>query len=147
MSKTAGQPEAVILFDGYCRLCDASVGFILRRDRKGRFRFAPLQSAAAKELLAPVNGPQEGGSAETDSVVLIEGGRSYVKSAAVLRIVRRLGGLWPVLWLAVAIPRPVRDALYDWVARNRAAWFGRRESCRFPTEEERARFLDGDLPG
>jgi predicted DCC family thiol-disulfide oxidoreductase YuxK len=126
----------VVLFDGLCNLCDGSVRFIIDRDPKGVFRFAPLQSDIADALLARC--PE---AAHADSIVLVEGERCYTRSTAALHIARRLRGGWPVLaWLRV-IPRPFRDGFYSWVARNRYHWFGTREHCRIPTPGERARFL------
>lgn len=134
-SKThPGDGHPVVLFDGVCNLCTGSVKFIIRRDPRGRFRFAALQSDAAARLLG-------GEGARPDSIALVESGRVYWKSAAALRIARRLGALWPVLYVFVVVPRPVRDWVYDCVARNRYRWFGKQDSCMVPTAELRARFL------
>ena len=126
-----------MLFDGVCNLCNASVRFIIDRDPRARFHFAALGSEAARSLLAAAgaSGPLP------DSIALVENGKVYTRSLAALRIARRLRFPWPVLWALVAVPRPVRDALYDWIARNRYRWFGRREECLLPTPELRARFL------
>lgn len=129
--------RAVILFDGVCNLCNGSVNFIIDRDPAGRFQFAALQSDAAAGLLRPFGVATD----RLDSVVLVEGGRLYRRSDAALRIARRLSGAWPLLTAFRLVPRPVRDAVYDWVARNRYRWFGRQEACRLPTPELRARFL------
>jgi predicted DCC family thiol-disulfide oxidoreductase YuxK len=126
--------QATVLFDGVCNLCNASVDFIINRDPRAYFRFAALQSDAAKALgEATHGGPQ--------SIVLIEDGKRYEQSAAALRIARRLSGAWPLLWIFIVVPRPVRDALYRFVARKRYAWFGRSDECRIPTPELKARFL------
>jgi predicted DCC family thiol-disulfide oxidoreductase YuxK len=129
---------AVVLFDGTCNFCDASVDFIIDRDPKGYFRFAPLQSTAARPFLERCNLAPE----HLDNIVLFEDGVCYVRSAAALRIVRRMSGLWPLLCAFAIVPRPFRDALYDWFARNRYRWFGKREACRIPSPEVRGRFLD-----
>jgi predicted DCC family thiol-disulfide oxidoreductase YuxK len=130
-------PEPVVLFDGVCNLCNASVDFLLRRDASARFRFAPLQSAFAARLLA-----EHGLAGETlASIVLIEGGRAFTRSEAALRIAALLPGPWPVLGVLRAVPRRLRDTAYDLLARRRYRWFGRRPACRTPTPEERARFL------
>jgi predicted DCC family thiol-disulfide oxidoreductase YuxK len=125
--------DMVVFFDGVCGLCSRSVDFILARDRTGAIRFAPLQGeTAAREL----------GDRRIDSIVVREGGRLYRRSAAVLRIASALGGVWRLLAaLARPIPRPLRDLLYDVIARHRYRWFGKRDTCRLPTPEERARFL------
>ena len=126
----------VILFDGVCNLCNGSVRFVLARDRQRRFRFASLQSAAAAQLLA---GRPPG--AIGDSIVLVEGERIYQQSTAVLRILRGLGAGWRLLYALIVVPRPLRDAVYRWVARNRYRWFGRTEACAVPRPEDRDRFL------
>jgi predicted DCC family thiol-disulfide oxidoreductase YuxK len=126
-----------MLFDGVCNLCNGAVDFVLRHDKDGRVCVAALQSEAGRRLLA-----EHGLSAAMDSVVLIEGGRSYERSGAVLRLSRLLGMPWRLLYGAMVIPAPLRDRLYDWVASRRYRWFGRRDSCRTPTAAERARFLE-----
>ena len=128
---------AVVLFDGVCNFCNATVNFILSRDSEGFFRFAALQSEAARPLLAEARLP----SSFLDNIVLVEDGVCYVRSTAALRILRRLSWPWPLLYAAVIVPRPIRDGVYDWVARNRYRWFGKSEVCRLPTPSERARFL------
>jgi predicted DCC family thiol-disulfide oxidoreductase YuxK len=125
---------AVVLFDGVCNLCNGAVRFILARDPAARFRFASLQSDAARRLLG------DGGPAET--IVLLDAGKTYVKSTAALRIARGLRFPWPLLYAFVAVPRPVRDLIYDWVARHRYRWFGKRDTCMLPTPELRERFLE-----
>ena len=129
---------AVILFDGVCNFCNASVNFVMKRDPKGRFRFAPLQSDVAGELLDRSGLNRD----DIDSIVLVEGDRAAVKSTATLRIVSQLTGLWPLLSVFRFVPRFLRDAVYDWIARNRYRWFGRRDSCMLPTAELRGRFLE-----
>ena len=128
----------VILFDGVCNLCDASVRFVIDRDPEARFRFAPLESPAAAALLA-----RHGRTlpAAPQAVLLVEDGRVWEGSDAALRIARRLRGPWRLAGALTAVPRPLREAAYRLVARNRFRWFGRRESCRVPTPELRARFL------
>ena len=125
----------VVLFDGVCNLCNGSVVFIIRRDPRGVFRFAPLQSPAAASLLG------ERAGTLPDSLVLVENGRLYTRSDAVLRIVRRLRQPWPLASALVELPAPLRDWLYAWVARNRYRWFGKRDVCMVPTPELQARFL------
>lgn len=128
---------AVVLFDGVCNLCNASVLFIIDRDPGRHFAFAPLQGEGAARLLA-----EHGyGGAELGSVLLVEGGRVHARSTAALRIARRLRGAWPLLSALVVVPRPVRDAVYDWIGRNRYRWFGRQEACRIPTPESASRFV------
>lgn len=130
-------PDKIVLFDGVCNLCAWSVQFIIRRDPRGQFRFAALQSEVAQRLLAErgLAGPG------LDSVVLIEGARAYTRSGAALRIARRLAGLWPALAALLLVPRPLRDWAYGVVARNRYHWFGQQTECWLPTPELRRRFL------
>lgn len=127
-----------ILFDGVCNLCNGSVQFILRRDPGQRFRFASLQSEAGRRLVTGHGLDPD----ELSSVILIEDGRVYRESTAALRIARHLSGAWKLLRVFVLIPRPIRDAVYRLIARNRYRWFGKQETCWLPTPELRARFLD-----
>lgn len=127
----------IVLFDGVCNLCNGAVNFIIDRDPAGAFQFASLQSDIGQELLR-----QHGiDSNESDSIVLIEEGRTWVRSAAALRITRRLWRLWPALYAFVIVPKPLRDFVYRGIAQRRFKWFGRRETCRLPTPEEQGRFL------
>jgi predicted DCC family thiol-disulfide oxidoreductase YuxK len=143
MSRQMGDPTAepnpasVILFDGMCPFCSGSVRFILNRDHRRSFTFAPLQSSAADELLSGVDTR----SGALDSLVLVENGQSYAQSTAALRIVRKLSGLWPLLYVLIVCPPPLRDLVYDGFARNRYRWFGRHDVCFVPSADERERFL------
>ncbi|WP_019912952.1 thiol-disulfide oxidoreductase DCC family protein [Paenibacillus sp. HW567] len=134
---TAIEGKSVVLIDGVCHLCQGLVRFILPRDPKGRFLFAPLQSQISRELMLE-NGLVPGG---LSTVVLLENGVCYTESAAVLRIARGLRFPWPAVYVFIIVPRPLRDSLYRFVARNRYRWFGRDEQCLVPTPEIRRRFL------
>lgn len=128
----------VLLFDGVCNLCNAAVQWVLLRDRRAIFRFAALQSETGQRLLREANLP----SGQLDTVVLADAdGRIFTRSDAALEIVRRLGGGWRLLYGFKIVPRFLRDAVYNWVARNRFRWFGRREECLLPRPEWRARFV------
>ena len=129
--------SGIILFDGVCNLCNGFVQFVIRHDRGQRFRFASLQSDTARELLQN----QPGAARDLDSVVLIEDGRYYRQSTAALRILRRLGGGWPLLYGLIVVPAFVRDRVYAWIAGNRYRWFGQRDACMLPTPELKSRFL------
>jgi len=133
---TAG---AIILFDGVCNLCSASVRFIVERDRDAVFKFASIQSDVGKRLM------EEHGVAvpegDPTSIVLIENGRVFDRSTAALHITRRLRGIWKLGWAFVVVPRFVRDAVYDVVAKHRYRWFGKKDACMVPTPELRTRFL------
>lgn len=137
-------PHPVILFDGACTLCSRWVMFVIARDPRARFRFGSLQSEAARALLA-AHGLAAGADAgaDPDTIVLVEDGRHYERSAAVVRILRSLRTPWPVVAIvATVVPRPLRDAIYAAVARRRYRWFGRREACLVPPPDVRDRFID-----
>ena len=130
--------QAVVLFDGVCNLCNGAVQFILKRDPVGYFQFASLQSKAAGQLL--------GSRPALDSIVLVMGGEIHTKSGAALRIARKLRFPWPLLSVFLLVPSPIRDAIYNGIARNRYRWFGRRGVCMIPAKEFRVRFLDNEDP-
>ena len=130
-----------ILFDGVCNLCNGFVQFVIRHDPSGHFRFAALQSEAAQALLAELGLDPAALPREPESVLLVSGGQLYSHSTAVLRIARRLGGIWQLAGLGWLLPERWRDGLYRFVARNRYRWFGRQESCMLPTPALKARFL------
>ncbi len=138
MKMRHSQQETVLLFDGVCNLCNGVVQFIIPRDRSESIHFASLQSPIAKQLLAQYHYPAD----QINSIVLIENGRLYTKSTAALRIARKLRGAWPIFYVFNVLPTPLRDALYDVVARNRYKWFGKQETCKLPRPEWKHRFLD-----
>ncbi len=127
----------ILLFDGVCNLCNASVQWVLRRDRHARFQFAALQSEVGQRLLR-----QHGlDPASLDSVVLVDGDRVYLRSAAALGVAVRLGGFWRLMGVFYLVPALLRDLIYNWIARNRYRWFGRQEQCWLPRQEWKERFL------
>ncbi|HEX4047964.1 MAG TPA: thiol-disulfide oxidoreductase DCC family protein [Elusimicrobiota bacterium] len=128
----------VILFDGVCNLCVFFVQFVIRRDPGRKFVFASLQSEAGRRLVREHQVP---GDAVT-TIILIEGDRFSWKSEAALRIFRGLSFPWPLLSPFVLVPRPIRDAVYDFVAARRYRWFGKRDECMIPTPDLKRRFLD-----
>ncbi len=127
----------ILLFDGVCNLCSSSVQFVIERDPEAKVRFASLQSEFASRTFAELNIPGD----YLDSIVLLEQGKVYYKSAAALRLCRYLNGGWPLLRVLLIVPGPLRDVVYDWVARNRYRWFGKKETCWVPTPELRQRFI------
>lgn len=129
--------KGFILFDGICNFCDASINFIIRHDKKDYFRFVPLQTPTAKQLLQQFNMEH----LPMDSIVLIENNKVYKRSSAILRISRKLNGIYPLLYGFMILPRFIRDAAYDLAARNRYKWFGKKDSCMVPTPEVRQKFL------
>ena len=128
---------AVVLFDGVCNLCNATINFIIGHDRTGYFKFAPLQSETGERLMAE-HGIDR---IETDSVILVENGKAFTHSDAALRIARRLDGIWSWVYAFRVVPRFIRDAAYRLFARHRYRLFGRQDACMMPTPEIRARFL------
>lgn len=129
---------AVVLFDGACNLCNGLVRFIIVRDPRAHFQFAPLGTEAATRALAGATLPDP----VPDSLVLIDEGAVFTRSTAALRIARRLTFPWPLAYSLLVIPRAVRDRTYDAIARRRYRWFGRRETCMVPSAAVRARFLE-----
>lgn len=128
---------ATILFDGMCNLCSSSVQFIIKNDPAAHFSFASLQSEKGKELIKQYDIPQH-----IESVVLVEKNNYFVKSDAALRISKNLTGLYKYLSMFRIVPRPLRDRIYGYVAKNRYKWFGKKDACMIPTPELRERFID-----
>lgn len=128
--------EGVVLFDGYCRLCDRSVQFVLDHDRRRIFRFAPSQSPGAAPFLARC-----GLGSAPGTIVFVERDGWSVRSTAAIRMARRLGLPWSLATVALIVPAAIRDVAYRVIARNRLRWFGQRDTCRIPTAEEAGQFL------
>jgi predicted DCC family thiol-disulfide oxidoreductase YuxK len=134
-----------VLFDGVCNFCSAAVRFIAANDPAGRFAFLPLQSPRARALLGPAGSARAAGAArDPGTVVLLDHGRRFERSDAALHIALGLRAPWPLAFAAILIPRGTRDAAYDWFARNRYRWFGRKDACPLPPPGLRERFLDPD---
>jgi predicted DCC family thiol-disulfide oxidoreductase YuxK len=129
--------KATVLFDGVCNFCNGSVNFIIKRDSKGFFKFAPLQSSLAEELLSKHAVDRE----RTDSIILIENDAVYMFSTAALKIASRLDGSWPLLYVFIIVPRLIRDFFYKLFAKYRYKMFGRTDQCMIPTPAVRERFL------
>ena len=128
----------ILLFDGVCNLCNGFVRFILARDTKAKFRFAALQSAIGQQLLSE----QHLSTTDMNTVVLIQNNKPYLKSKAALMVLKELGGVWKLCTLFLLLPRPIRDYLYDIVAKNRYRWFGKMDACVVPSKEKKGRFLE-----
>lgn len=135
MMNTGNTNRPVLFFDGMCNLCNASVQFIIRHDKKQQFLFAPLQSEAGTKALQHFAGNSP------DSLILLQDGQYFTRSSAALRVARSLSGLWPLLYGLIIIPPFLRDAVYNLIARNRYKWFGRQNACMMPTKELNDRFL------
>ncbi len=132
------KPEHIILFDGVCNLCNTAVQFVIRRDPGAKFVYASLQGSAGQELLKEYHLS----SNDFHSFVYIEKGRAFTKSTGALRVCKQLRGFSRLLYGFIIVPKFIRDRVYDWVARNRFKWFGKRNECMIPTLELKARFLD-----
>jgi predicted DCC family thiol-disulfide oxidoreductase YuxK len=127
----------VVLFDGVCNLCNNAVDFIITRDSKDKFKVGALQDKVTQKLLEDYKINKD----YIDSLVFIHEDSVFYKSRAALEIARNLGGLWPMMYSFIIVPPVIRDPIYDWIARNRYKWFGKKETCRLPSDEEKKRFL------
>jgi predicted DCC family thiol-disulfide oxidoreductase YuxK len=141
---TAGQAvggpaaEPVIVFDGVCALCSRWVRFLLRFDTRGRYRFAAMQGAQGRALLQARGLDPE----DPTSFLLLDAGRAWTDTDAIIRVLTGLGGAWRLLGVLRWVPRSLRDHAYRALARNRYRWFGRHDTCFLPTPAQAARFLD-----
>lgn len=133
-----GSETNIVLFDGVCNLCNKTVQFIIRKDSKAKFRFASVQSESGQLLLEQLGLPLD----SFESLVYIRDNRFYIKSTAVLKILRGLGGGWQLLYLLIIIPRFLRDMGYDFIAIRRYRCIGKSETCVVPTPEYQKRFLE-----
>ncbi len=129
--------KAIILFDGVCNFCNSSVNFVIKHDKKNHFLFAPLQSETAKKLLEKFNID----SSKTDSFILIENNKAYLKSTAALRVTKHLNKLYPLLYAFLITPPFIRNSVYNLVAKNRYKWFGKKEICMIPSAEIKGKFI------
>ncbi|QNM86309.1 thiol-disulfide oxidoreductase DCC family protein [Polaribacter pectinis] len=131
--------KKVILFDGVCNLCNNSVSKVIKYDKKNTFIFAAIQSNSGQQIINYLNID----TSKTDSIILYEPGDSYdVKSTAALKVMQDFGGVWSLTTLLWIFPEGFRNFVYDYIAKNRYKWFGKKESCMIPTPELKAKFLD-----
>ena len=130
--------QKIVFFDGVCNLCDSSVNFLIKQDKKGVLKFASLQSDFAKSFLPEdlVN------SVNLDSMVFSDGKKFYTKSSAVLEICKSLGGGFHFFRIGYLLPPFLRNALYTLIANNRYKWFGKKNQCMIPTADLKERFLN-----
>lgn len=129
--------KSIIFFDGVCNLCNASIDFIIQRDSDDTFLVGALQDELSREILDEFEVDKD----YLDSLVLLESGEIFYRSTAALKIAKNLSGLWPALYPLIYLPKWLRDPVYDWIARNRYRWFGKKSTCRLPSPEEKAKFL------
>ena len=127
----------IILFDGVCNLCNGFVIYIIKKDKKNKLQFAALQSTAGEILLSKFKIDK----VKTDSIIFVDGENYYERSSAALHIAKHLSGAFPLLYGFIIIPKFIRDGIYNWIARNRYKWFGKKESCMIPTKELQSKFL------
>ena len=137
-NKEGGYPmKRIVLFDGVCNFCNSSVQFIIKRDPAAHFLFTSLQSEKGMELIKQYAIPTD-----IDGVVLIENGKVFTKSSAALHIAKKLDGLWHLFFVFIVVPSKIRDIFYDYFAKNRYKWFGKKEdACMLPPPEMRKRFI------
>lgn len=141
MKKGKSLPEGkhIVLFDGVCNFCNDSVRFIIKRDKKDLYRFASLESDLGRQLTSERGIDTE----QVDSIILIQPGEAYyIKSDAALEIAKNMSGLYPILGICLYLPVGLRNLVYDYIARNRYKWFGKKEACPMPSKEEQDKFLD-----
>lgn len=129
--------QSIILFDGVCNFCNASVQFVLQRDPKKRFMFAQLQSETGMKLLHE----QGLSNLNLSSMVLIQNHQAYTRSTAALKIARHLCLPWPLLYSFILLPRLLRDTIYDFIGKRRYLWFGKTDQCQLIPPEHKERFL------
>ncbi len=134
---SAEQNNPILLFDGVCNYCNRLVNFVIRHDKKKKFRFAALQSEARKKLLKQYDIKQS-----NDTFVVIYNEKAYIKSTAALHVCFHLGGLYSLAFAFIILPAYVRDFYYDIIARNRYKWWGKKDSCMIPSPDIKDRFLD-----
>lgn len=125
----------IVFFDGYCVLCNGFVDFLLKVDRKEELHFASLQGLSAQKLLGPTE-------QEPPFIVYLDERGQSTRSTAVLRILARLGGVYRLTGIFYVLPRLIRDGIYNFIAKRRHRWFGKRSACRMPLPHERARLLE-----
>ncbi|MGC4100140.1 thiol-disulfide oxidoreductase DCC family protein [Ferruginibacter sp.] len=131
--------QPLILFDGVCNFCNGAVNFVIKRDKKAQIQFAPIQSEKGRLYTRQYNLPFD--DMNMKSFMFIEDGKVYSRSTAALRVCRYLSGLWPLCYGFIIVPRFIRDAVYNLVAKNRYKWFGVKDQCMIPSPDVRRRFL------
>ncbi|APZ47630.1 thiol-disulfide oxidoreductase [Polaribacter reichenbachii] len=131
--------KKLILFDGVCNLCNNSVLKVIKYDKKNTFLFTALQSETGKKITKQLHIDTQ----KVDSIILYEPGISYdIKSTAALKVMNDFGGIWQLTQIGFLFPESFRNFIYDFIAKNRYKWFGKKESCMIPTKELKAKFLD-----
>lgn len=137
MSVLIPQHKKLILFDGVCNLCNNSVQFVIKKDQQNDYLFAPLQSDIGQQIIKAFNID----TAKTDSILLYTNGKLYSKSTAALKVAATLGFPTSILSVFLIVPAFIRNWVYDFIAKNRYKWYGKKEACMIPTPELKAKFL------
>ncbi|WP_226681131.1 thiol-disulfide oxidoreductase DCC family protein [Sutcliffiella horikoshii] len=127
----------ILLFDGVCNLCNSLVTFVIKRDQEATFKFASLQSEVGQTILKEHSLPLD----HFDSFYYVEGKKLFTKSTAALKVAKELDGAWKLFYPLIIIPKPLRDLVYSFVAKNRYRWFGKKNQCMLPNPEMKKRFL------
>lgn len=127
----------ILLFDGVCNLCNALVTFVIQRDKGATFKFASLQSEVGQTILKEHSLPL----GQFDSFYFVEGNKLFTKSTAALKVAKKLDGPWKLFYPLILIPKPIRDMIYSFIAKNRYRWFGKKDQCMLPNPEMKKRFL------
>lgn len=130
-------PHPILLYDGVCTFCNEAAQFIIKRDPKGIFHYASLQSETGQALLKHFDVPQD-----LDTVILVDNNQVYDRTDVTIRIGQRLGGIYQITNLLRLFPKKIRDSIYNWIAHNRYNWFGKKDACMIPSPQIRARFID-----
>jgi len=128
--------QNIVFFDGVCGLCNSAIDFLMRKDKKKVLLFAPLQGSTAAKLLP------HGEATSLSSMVYYSEGKISYRTKAILNLLWDMGGWWTLFSIFRIVPAFIRDIFYNWMAASRYKWFGKKETCRIPTVEERGRFLD-----
>lgn len=128
-------PQRIVYFDGVCNVCNAFIDFLIRHDRKRSLKYSPLQGETAKGRI-PVDL-----ISNLSTIVLEDGGVISTQSTAAIKTIASLGGVYSLMSVFLIVPKFLRDWVYRWIADHRYLWFGKRDTCRLPTPEERAQFL------
>ncbi|NVK51538.1 MAG: thiol-disulfide oxidoreductase DCC family protein [Flavobacteriaceae bacterium] len=133
------QDKQLILFDGVCNFCNATVVKIIKHDTKNKFVFASLQSNIGQTVVNHFSIDSQ----KVDSIILVTSEQKYfIKSTAALKIGKHFSGFWVLLQICWIVPAPVRNVVYDFIAKNRYKWFGKKDNCMIPTPEISAKFID-----
>lgn len=136
--ETLPKNKKIILFDGVCNLCDATVQYLIKRDNKDVFRFVALQSDLGEKIINYLGIDRS----ETDSIILYEPGKAYYyKAEAAIKIAGAIGGIYKLMNVFFILPKGLNNMVYDYVAKNRYKWYGKKTECMIPTPEMKAKFL------